>query len=151
MKPFDSYPEDGVNILPKMIGANCRHEYGLNLQKLTKQTKCAYCGVDLTSDYYRWLLLSVDHVIPVSECKRLGIKESWAHSYSNVVLCCLGCNGFNNRYQIQKYQRLSEWTPEIFFNLRDEVFNERKKIIDDKRTSEMYFFNTYPREKGGEK
>jgi hypothetical protein len=46
---------------------------------------------------------------------------------------------------------LSEWTPETFFNLRDEVFNERKKIIDDKRTSEMYFFNTHPWEKGGEK
>ena len=144
MRPFDLYPNDGVSILPKMKLTNCRHEYGLKLQQLTKQTECAYCGVDLTSDFYRWLLLSVDHVIPVNECKRLGIPEDWAQSYSNVVLCCLGCNGFNNRYQIHNYNLILEWTPKEFFNLRNEVFNERKKIIGDIRAREISYFNSHP-------
>jgi hypothetical protein len=144
MKPFETYPDDRMIVLPKMTGANCRHEYGLKLQQLTKQNKCAYCGIDLTSDYYKWLLLSFYHLIQVNECKRLGIKETWAQSYSNLVLCCLGCNSFSNRYQIQKYQRLPEWTLQAFFNLRDAVFIERKKIIDNKRVTEMEFFSGRP-------
>ena len=92
MKPFDDYPEDGIGLLPMRKGANARHEYGLALQKLTGQTECAYCEVNLTDDFHRWLLLSVDHVIPVSKCIRLGIPEEWAESYSNMVISCLGCN-----------------------------------------------------------
>jgi hypothetical protein len=36
MKPFDTHPNDRMIVLTKMPGANCRHEYGLKLQQLTK-------------------------------------------------------------------------------------------------------------------
>lgn len=144
MKPFDKYPSDGVNILPRHTETNARHGYGLQLQKLTGQHECAYCGVDLITDYYRWLLLSVDHVIPVSACKRLGVPEDWAKSYSNLVLSCLGCNGFDNRYRVPSQEHELTWTIEQFFSLRNEVFNERKHRIQEARMKEVQFYKNSP-------
>ena len=62
MKPFDSYPGDRIELLPRSGGANARREYGLKLQRLTGQSSYAYCGVSLVDDYYHWILLNVDHV-----------------------------------------------------------------------------------------
>jgi hypothetical protein len=144
MKPFAQYPDDGISILPVRTVTNCRHGYGLTLQKLTGQSECAYCGVDLTADYYRWLLLSVDHVIPVKECARLGIIDDWSESYSNMVICCLGCNGLNNRYRVNGYEHKSTWTLKEFFQLRNVVFEERESIIKKSRLNEIAFFNCHP-------
>jgi 5-methylcytosine-specific restriction endonuclease McrA len=144
MKPFDKYPNDGVSILQRQTETNARHGYGLQLQKLTGQSECAYCGVDLISDYYRWLLLSVDHVIPLSECKRLGIPEDWAKSYSNMVISCLGCNWLDNRYEIQGHELKRTWALEQFFVLRNAVFNERKQRIQESRMKELQFYNSHP-------
>jgi hypothetical protein len=144
MMPFDKYPGDGVTILPRATETNARHGYGLQLQKLTGQHECVYCGVDLTAEYYRWLLLCVDHVIPLGECKRLGIPEEWAKSYSNIVLSCLGCNGLDNRYKAVKYEPRSTWILEQFFNLRNEIFIERKARIQVAWMKEVQFFNSTP-------
>ena len=102
MRPFDQYPNDGSEIMRKMKGGNSRRGYGLELQILTGQTECAYCGVSLVDDFYHWLLLSVDHVIPQKESQRLGIPIEWFDSYSNLVICCSGCNGFDNRKKLVK-------------------------------------------------
>ena len=61
---------------------------------------CAYCDVSLVDDYYHWLLMSVDHVVPSSEAKRLGIPVASYEDYINLVLCCSGCNGFGNRFRL---------------------------------------------------
>ena len=144
MKPFDSYPDDGTLLLPKRKGGNSRHEYGLQLQRLTRQNTCAYCNVDLTADYYRWLLINVDHVIPESECKRLGIPEAWAQSLSNQVLSRAGCNLFDNRYQVEGLEPKESWTPEEFFVLRNKIFTEREQRIRVRREEEKAFFSSKP-------
>jgi hypothetical protein len=144
MFPFDQYPYDGVNPLPKHSETNARHGYGLELQKITGQNYCVYCGISLVDNYYHWLLLSVDHVIPISECKRLEIPEIWAKSYSNLVLCCSGCNGFDNRYKLDVSQYNMNWTFKEFCNLRNKVFQERQERIQYCRNKELQFYNTHP-------
>jgi 5-methylcytosine-specific restriction endonuclease McrA len=144
VKPFDQYPNDGASLLPRMRGANARHEYGLELQRLTRQTACAYCEVDLAGDYYRWLMLGVDHVIPTAEGKRLRLPEEWIHSYSNLVLCCSACNAFANRFTIADEVRRVSWGVPQFFGLRDRVFVARKKAILARHEEERAFFSRKP-------
>jgi hypothetical protein len=142
INPFDKYPEDGLKLLPRRRGANARGGYGLELQRRTKQTCCAYCGISLVDDYYHWLLLSVDHVIPTGECRRLSIPEDWCESYSNMVICCSGCNAFDNRYQVTWDVETANWTLERFFWLRNKVFQERKSRILDRRALEIRSFES---------
>ena len=142
--PFELYPDDGLSMLPKMPGGNARHGYGLKLQRLTNQTRCAYCGRSLVDDYFHWLLLSVDHVIPAAEGKRMGIPNDWVESYSNIVLCCLGCNGFGNRYQIPVGELPEIWTVATFCQLRNRVFSDRKARILIRMAAEIQFFESKP-------
>ena len=144
MKPFDDYPRGGYTILPRLKGGNARREYGHWLVK-RGQTSCAYCGTSLVDSYEHWLLLTVDHVIPVSdkdrkEGHRLGIPKSWHESYSNIVLACSGCNGFRNRYEAPQKPRES-WEESDFFEFRDRVFREKAAQISEARDSEIRFYN----------
>ena len=139
MKPFRAYPGWGEQLLPPRSGGNARHGYGLELQSLSDQRCCAYCGVDLVSDYYRWLLIAVDHVVPMNECKRLGIPDTWADSYSSMVLSCSGCNGFDNRYRVPENERQPQWSEDHFFTLIEKTFEIRKKRIRKRRDEEMAF------------
>ena len=143
MKPFDDYPGGGNTILKKMGRANARREDGLWLMKNAGQDRCAYCEVSLVDDYYHWLLLNVDHVIPASECTRLGVPNEWHHSFTNTVLACFGCNLFDNRYRIEweKPKATYEWTVPLFVSLRDKVFKERKGRILYRRSDEISFYN----------
>ena len=129
-----------------MTGDGARRGYGHWLVE-RGQTDCAYCGVSLVDDYYRWLLLTVDHVIPVSEEDKksghwLGIPRDWHESYSNIVLACSGCNGFRNRnrYQVPGQEPKEIWTKAEVFELRDRVFHEKTNAIKQAREDEQRFF-----------
>lgn len=100
MKPFDDYPNQGRKQLGPTSGFACRTEYGLKFQKITGQTHCAYCGISLVDDYHHWLLLCLDHVIPVNQAEKLGIQVELYDDCINKVLCFSGCNGFHNRWRI---------------------------------------------------
>jgi 5-methylcytosine-specific restriction endonuclease McrA len=141
--PFDAYPYGGKQLLGRRTGANARREYGLRLQRLTGQTTCAWCGVDLVADFYRWLLLSVDHVVPTSEARRLGIPLEFSEDYVNHVLACAGCNGFDNRYHGTHAPR-DTWTLEESVALRDAIFLERKTRIAERRSRDQGFFESRP-------
>jgi hypothetical protein len=145
MKPFDDYPEGGYTILPKLKGGNARREYRHWLVE-RDQMPCAYCGASLVDSYRHWLLLTVDHVIPVSgkdrkEGHRLGICKRWQDSYSNIVLACSGCNGFRNRYKVSWQERKESWEESEFFELRDKVFREKAALIEEARNCEVRFYN----------
>ena len=144
MKPFDQYPGDGVTLLPKDPVVNTRRADGPRLQRSTNQTSCAYCGVSLVDNFEHWLLMSIDHVIPQMEGKRLGIPPKFIKSYSNTVLCCSGCNGWDNRYRIHWNEAVSEWTLPRFVALRNRVFQERKERILHKRADEIRFYWSRP-------
>ncbi len=144
MKPFDGYPGGGYTILPKLKGGNARQEYGHWLVE-NGQTSCAYCGMSLVDSYEHWLLLTADHVIPVSDKDRkeghwLGIAKSWHESYSNIVLACSGCNGFRNRYTAPREPGAS-WEESDFFEFRDRVFTEKAARISEARSHEIRFYS----------
>jgi HNH endonuclease len=139
MNPFDRYPHEGRVLLGRRSGENARRGYGLRLQQITGQHDCTYCGVDLIGDYYRWLLLSVDHVIPVGEAKRLGIPLDFSEDLINLVLSCSACNGFDNRYKVPRNPQPS-WTLDGFVELRDDVFAERRPRIAALHARDLVFF-----------
>ena len=145
MKPFDDYHGGGYTILPRLKGGNARREYGHWLVE-RGQTSCAYCKTSLVDSYEHWLLLTVDHVIPVSdkdrkEGHRLGIPKSWHESYSNIVLACSGCNGFRNRYEVSWQEPKESWEESEFLEFRDRVFEEKTALIEAARNSETRFYN----------
>jgi hypothetical protein len=144
MKPFDDFPESGKAFLGRpRTGAGCRTGYGLSLQQMTGQSACAYCGEDLTSDYYRWLLMQVDHVVPVSVGRLFGIPDDYIEDAINKVLACSGCNGFLNRYSPSAVPT-ETWSLDQFVRLRDEVFADRTRKVQDRRTIEIEIFNSKP-------
>lgn len=140
MLPFDLYPSGGRQLLGMPRGANARHEYGLKLMQLTGQRCCAYCDADLTATYQMWLTLVLDHVIPVKLCKSTHIPGKWCWDYSNAVLACAACNGFCNRYS-PTFNIVPPDTLEAFYELRDKIFVERKKLIAARHEEERQFFN----------
>ena len=140
MSPFDEYPSGGRVPLGMVKGANCRHEYGLQFMKKTHQTKCAYCGLDFAASYEAWLTMALDHVVPVSVCRALGIPAEWQEDITNKVLACAACNSFRNRYRSPADVECPQ-TLDAFYNLRDRIFTERKKAILERHESERDFFN----------
>ena len=147
MRPFDDYPGGGYSILRTLKGGNARRQYGHWLVE-HGQTSCAYCGMSLVDSYQHWLLLTVDHVIPVSDSDRkdghwLGIPKSWHESYSNIVLACSGCNGFRNRDQVPLEEPRESWEESEFFEFRDRVFREKKARVAAARTSEISFYKEH--------
>ena len=138
---FDNYPELENSLLSRWTGeANARHGYSLELQKLSGQDSCAYCGTNLVDTFEHWLLLSSGHVIPSSVCKQWGIPYEWQESLSNLVICCSACNGFDNRYSPTWKENPDDWTVGRFKSLRERVFVERRERILKRREEEVRFY-----------
>ena len=141
--PFDTYPGNGRELLPLAKGDNCRHGYGLNHQRITGQTSCAYCPRDFTAAYSDWLMMALDHVIPASVCVTMYLDKKWADSHSNRVLCCSACNGFRNRWK-PKTPLVCPATEAEFFDMRDAVFMARREEVRKRAAAERAFFDSKP-------
>jgi hypothetical protein len=138
--PFDLYPHKGRQLIERSWrGSNARHDYGLVFMKVTGQTRCAYCEVSLIGSYEAWLSLVLDHVVPSSVCIAAKVPDEWCGNFSNAVLACAACNGFCNRYKPSD-ATLTSGTLEAFYDLRDRIFVERKKLITRRRAEERQFF-----------
>lgn len=148
MEPFASYPGNGRQPLgrPRDTTGACRSGYGLGLQLLTGQTACAYFGLSLVDTYEHWLLMSVDHVVPRGEARRLGIAATQYEDAINLVLCCAGCNGFGNRYRCEAIPR-PNWIIDEFVALRDHVFADRYQRVANRRAQETALFASRPWER----
>jgi hypothetical protein len=145
MLPFAMYPAGGRGRFRIVNGDNCRRGYGLDLMmRETKQHRCVYCGLELTHDYYTWLLTSVDHVVPKVMANRLDIPAELYEDGSNKALACSGCNGFCNHYDNPNEHPQGHWTNEEFWDLRDRVFRARFWAIAQRRADEMRFFDSRP-------
>ena len=108
----------------------------------THQTKCAYCGLDLSALYENWLTMALDHVVPYNTCVMWKLPEEWREGYTNRVLCCTTCNTFGNRYFPEGYPRPT--TIEEFYALRDKIFVDRRQRILDRHMLERDFFDKKP-------
>lgn len=140
-EPFDSYPQGGRALQPRLGNGSsgCRRGYGLDFMQRTGQTRCAYCGLDLVGSYENWLTMALDHVVPRSLCNRLDVDPSWRDDLTNLVLCCAACNTFGNRYRDPEAARPE--TPEAFWDLRDWIFEDRKARILARHSDERDFFD----------
>jgi hypothetical protein len=107
--------------------------------RVTGQTKCAYCGHDFTVSYENWLQMALDHVVPRSVCGSLRLHDDWVEDCSNKVLACGACNSFFNRYK-PSWEFDCPDTLDAFYDLRDRIFEDRKRPILQKHKDERAFF-----------
>ncbi len=141
--PFTAYPGGGREQLKQRPGWNTRHSDGPEFMRITGVKTCAYCGLDFTASFENWLMMVLDHVVPQSVCVSMAIDPTWVWNYSNAVLACSACNGFCNRYK-PKANRSAPTTRSEFYDLRDEIFRERKEQILARRNAEKAFFEVKP-------
>ena len=142
MEPFDQYPGGGRTLFGPVRGAICRRGYGLDFMRRTGQTACAYCGLDFSSSYEAWLTMALDHVVPASVCNNNGFPSGWSEDGSNRVLACAACNGFRNRYR--PLEASCPTSLERFFDLRDQIFEERLRLIAESHALDRAFFESRP-------
>jgi hypothetical protein len=143
--PFDSYEGGGRHLLgtPPFGGGSIRRDYGVPVFEQCGWS-CAYCGVDLGDAYEGWLGLSVEHVVPQS-LLRQGYLEAWIEDITNKVTCCRHCNEFLNQFAV------SEPVPatlDQFFDLRDRVFQEKRKRAVERHASEREWYDTWRTSRG---
>jgi len=143
MMPFDAYLQGGREPIGRLPKGKCRRGYGLKLQRIGHQTTCAYCDTNLVDAYEHWLLLSVDHVIPVRAGENAGIRKDWLEDAWNTVICCSACNGFGNRYELPD-GTIRPQTFDDFVRLRDATFRIRKEIILGCHAKEKEFYQQRP-------
>jgi hypothetical protein len=140
--PFGSYPNSLKDNPRCLAGTACRTGYGLMLQQITGQTRCAYCDLDISDTYDHWLHLSVDHVIPASMAKHEGWRE-WVDNADNMVICCSACNGFLNGFRICE-DAVAPTTFEEFAALRAAVFRRKQAKALERHKGERQVFDSRP-------
>jgi hypothetical protein len=116
------------------------------MQKVS-QTTCAYCGLDFTKSFRRWLQMALDHVVPKEVCKKLCVQERWVEDYTNRVLACGACNGFDNQYKPPAGTKCPRSLKD-FYRVRDQIFQARKAQIAERRRKELAIFRQRPWEQG---
>jgi hypothetical protein len=80
--------------------------------------------------------MTLDHAIPISVFKQLGIKQmEWCRSLANAVLACGACNGLCNRYKAPPDTSCPITFTE-FLALRNDIFLKRKRCIEKRRFEE---------------
>ncbi|HEX5323197.1 MAG TPA: hypothetical protein VFW40_05375 [Capsulimonadaceae bacterium] len=139
MMPFESYPCSGKVLLGRSASGNCRSGYGLDFQRKIGQTSCAYCGMSLVDTFEQWLQMALDHVVPASVCRGLGIHPEWYDDCINKVLACAACNTFGNRYK-PPAETACPTTLEAFCTLRDRIFADREERIETRRELERVYY-----------
>lgn len=144
--PFDKYPHGGTKLTGiRFPSMNARHGEGLQLQRRTGQSSCAYCGISLIDTYERRLTLSIDHVVPSAVGKKRGIPPEWIEDLANCVLCCRACNELDNQPKVDCQPPASE---QAFVALRDEFFVARSERIQRRHDHERAFYNSKPSQHG---
>ena len=152
VNPFDNYPGKGRDLADPFLrhtyryqkmwenGSNSKHHYALYLILETKQPSCAYCEKILVDTFDHWLLTSIDHVVPKNAIKSNDMREDWVHDLSNVVICCLACNGYLNQYKLPTETR-GPLSMEKWFALRDRTFREKREEAQARLKTEREFFD----------
>ncbi len=138
MKPFDDYPGGGRELLGPLPHALSPNPLApaLDLQFVTGQRRCAYCGGSLFGEF-SCSLPQLDHVVPVADADRLGIPREYSRDMINAVLCCSACRELAQYYSVGDDLRPRKLSVESFVSLRDSVFSERKALAAQRPDEEM--------------
>ncbi len=156
MLPFEKYEGKGRRLIetPLKRGSSSRTGYGLNTFERCGLT-CVYCGYEMKT-YKNWLNISVDHVVPINALEYWQRIQSsvifdkelkkWIHNVSNTVTCCGACNVFLQNPINDKNPKSKPKTLNGFFNLRDQIFMEKKKIAKERHKKEKEWFDSWKKE-----
>lgn len=136
--PFGRYDGAGRQLLgrPPWGDGSSRRGYGVPVFGQCGTT-CVYCGRDLGSTYEAWLGLSVDHVIPGGDGRRLGYPIEWIDDIANLVTCCRACNEFLNGYRVTDPPPASV---DQFFDLRDRHFIRKREWVITRHAQERAWY-----------
>jgi hypothetical protein len=140
MLPFNRYDGGGRRLLgrPRWGNGSSRRGYGLPVFEQCGHV-CAYCGYDMRTTYEAWLNLSIDHVIPAGDSRRLGLPVEWYEDVTNLVTCCRACNEFLNGYRLTDPAPV---TVEEFFDLRDATFARKLDWVQKRHETERGWYQT---------
>lgn len=89
--------------------------------------------------YEAWLNLSIDHVVPAGDGRRLGYPVEWFEDITNLVTCCRACNEFLNGFRVTEPPPL---TVEEFFDLRDLVFEHKREWVLTRHATERAWYDS---------
>ena len=136
--PFHGYEGGGRRLLGRPAGGNAssRRGYGVPVFKQCG-TKCVYCGHGGT--YEAWLNLSVDHVVPRGDGKKLDYPVEWIEDITNLVTCCRACNEFLNGYRVTEPPPA---TLDEFFDLRDRHFALKREWVIARHERERGWYDS---------
>lgn len=144
VNPFDYYPKAGRERLGILPGGSAHSDYGRRLYELTGWGFCGLCGADLTHDFAAWRHFHVDHAIPTSVARALGIAAVFYEDAFNRVLVCGACNEYQNRFAYRPSADLAPIdTDEGFTSLRDAIFAERVALASTGMERDRALWNSW--------
>lgn len=95
--------------------------------------KCVYCDRKFRDDFWSWMLLTVEHVIPrnrINEENREFIK-----SEKNLKTACRVCNNISNKIDLEKFDN-----PDLEKRV-NEILNYKKENIKERLGDFRKFYN----------
>jgi len=138
--PFSRYEGGGRRLLGKPAWGNGSSRRGYGLAVFDRcGTGCVYCGYDMGSAYEAWLNLSIDHVIPGGDGRRLDYPTEWVEDIANLITCCRACNEFLNGYRVTEPAPL---TVEEFFTMRDRHFERKREWVLARHAAERSWYDS---------
>ena len=73
--PFSAYPGSGREQLKRGPGLISRYPEGPEFMRITGAKHSAFFGLSTTAGFEDWLTMALDHVVPQSVCKNMGIDN----------------------------------------------------------------------------
>jgi len=151
MKPFDDYPNGGVEPLgPFEAPADSDAEaQARRLCRLTKQNSCAYCGIRLIGPTCK-TIPALAFVVPVGEAMRFGLRRELAEDTINTVLCCSVCSRRSAGYEIPDELKPRNNSRGAFIDLRDAVLTDRRRVVVETNKREKKVYRKTAKKRRGE-
>lgn len=89
---------------------------------------CQYCGLDC-SDFKLWLLLCLDHIIPIQQQNEVDIDLDDNRNYTTA---CRMCNGLANRtkFVIPKKVTFEEQVASVFKQKKAAILKRREEFYE---------------------
>ena len=135
--PFNGYEDGGRRLLGRPSGGDgsSRRGYGVPVFEQCGAA-CVYCGLGGT--YEAWLSLTVDHVVPRGDGKKLGYPAEWIEDITNLATCCRACNEFLNGSRVNEPPPA---TLDEFYDLRDRHFTLKRVQVLERHERERGWYD----------
>ena len=82
--------------------------------------KCVYCDRDLKSQFYDWMTIEIDHIIPIS--------KGGSDDLENRATACSVCNSFKHSYIPENFESMSR--KKLIEQIRENIKSKREKYME---------------------